>query len=183
MTQPPHPATPLLRPLTLVGLMGVGKTSLGKRLAARLGVPFVDSDDEIEAAARCSISDIFARYGEPHFRQLEARVIERLISERTQLVLATGGGAFMNEGTRRLLLNKTEVIWLRAPLAVLVERTSRRANRPLLKQGDPATILAGLMKKRYPVYAEAPLVLDVDERPMDDTVEALLALTGKEGPR
>lgn len=154
-------ATPrqLLRPLVLVGLMGSGKSSVGRVLGERLGAPFRDSDAEIESAAARSVAEIFEEFGEPEFRGLERRVIARLMAG-PPLVLATGGGAFMNPETRALILSKGVAIWLRASLDVLVGRVSGRTHRPILNRGDPREILAGLMAARYPIYAEAPVVVD-----------------------
>jgi shikimate kinase len=160
--------------IVLVGLMGAGKTCIGKRLAHRLGRPFVDADHEIEAAAGCSIEDIFECHGEAEFRAGERRVISRLLAESGQ-VLATGGGAFMNEETRSEILANAISIWLRADLDLLVRRTSRRNNRPLLKRGDPRTILARLMEERYPVYAEADIVVDCMDGPPEATVDRVMS--------
>ena len=151
------------RAIVLVGLMGAGKTAIGKRLAARLGLPFVDADHEIEAAAGMSVAEIFARYGERAFRDGERRVIARLLSG-PPIVLATGGGAFMDAETRALVRARALSVWLRVPLHVLVRRVSGRADRPLLTGRDPAAVLADLAAKRYPTYAEADIVVDcVDE--------------------
>ncbi|MGG7566360.1 shikimate kinase [Rhodovulum sp. DZ06] len=160
----PIPRRRLLRPVVLVGLMGCGKSSVGRRLADALGAPFVDSDDEVEAAAAMTIPEIFESMGEPAFREGERRVIARLI-EAGPRVIATGGGAFMNDLTRALVKERAASVWLRAELDTLVERTSRRANRPLLSRGDPREILAELMRVRYPVYAEADVC--VESRPND----------------
>ena len=149
----------LRRTVVLVGLMGAGKTSVGKRLAESLGVPFRDSDDEIEAAAGMSIPEIFASMGEPAFRAGERKVIARLLDMPPQ-VLATGGGAFMNAETRALIAEKGVSVWIKADLDTLVERTSRRADRPLLQGGDPRAILGRLMTERHPVYAEAAITVD-----------------------
>lgn len=149
----------LLRPVVLVGLMGSGKSSVGRVLGERLGVAFRDSDAEIEAAAARSIAEIFADFGEGEFRALERRVIVRLMAG-APLVLATGGGAFMNAETRGLILGRGVAVWLRAELDVLVARVAGRTHRPLLNRGDPREILRGLMEVRYPVYAEAQVVVD-----------------------
>lgn len=162
------------RSIVLVGLMGAGKTCIGKRLAERLGLDFVDADHEIEAAAGCSITDIFERHGEAEFRAGERRVIARLLKAPNQ-VLATGGGAFMNEETRQEIRDKAISIWLRADLDLLVRRTSRRNTRPLLKQGDPRAILKRLMDERYPVYAEADIVVDSMDGPPEATVDRVVA--------
>ena len=154
------------RPLVLVGLMGAGKSAIGRRLAGRLGIPFVDVDAEIEKAAGCSISDYFERYGEAAFRVGERKVISRLL-DGPVAVLASGGGAYMDAETRALIGEKAISVWLRAELDVLVERTSRRNDRPLLHRGDPRAILADLMDKRYPIYSQADIVVDSDEGPAD----------------
>jgi shikimate kinase len=147
------------RSIVLVGLMGAGKSNIGRRLAARLGLPFSDSDPEIEAAAGETIEEIFANRGERVFRDGERRVIARLLAQPVH-VLATGGGAFMDPATRALIARRGVSLWLRADLEVLVARVSRRSNRPLLKQGDPRAILAELIERRHPVYAEADVVVD-----------------------
>lgn len=176
---PPAGATPdtllprLDRPVVLVGLMGAGKSCIGKRLASRIGVPFADADAEVERAAGCSIADIFDLYGEAAFRDCERRIMRRLLDERV-LVLATGGGAFVDPDTRALIRDKAVSLWLRADLNTLVRRCSRRDNRPLLRQGDPAEILGRLMERRYPVYAEADLVVDSRDVPADRTVDSVL---------
>jgi shikimate kinase len=149
----------LRRTVVLVGLMGAGKSSVGRRLAEALGVPFRDSDDEIVAAAGMEITDIFARLGESAFRVGERRVISRLLDGPPH-VLATGGGAFMNEETRARIAEGAVSAWLRADLDTLVERVARRDHRPLLRDGDPRVILGRLMAERHPVYAEADLVID-----------------------
>ncbi|HYC04001.1 MAG TPA: shikimate kinase [Azospirillaceae bacterium] len=161
------------RTIVLIGLMGAGKTSIGKRLASRLHLPFVDADQEIEQAAGCSINEIFDRYGEAAFRDGERRVIARLLEQPVQ-VLSTGGGAFMDPATRALIRDRGLSIWLKAPLDLLVQRTARRDNRPLLKQGDPREILQNLIDVRYPVYAEADLTVDSDDRPAEETVERVI---------
>ncbi len=162
------------RSIVLVGLMGAGKSCIGKRLAARLEIPFKDADAEIEAAAGCTISDYFTRYGEPAFREGERRVIARLL-EGPLCVLATGGGAFMDGETRAAIKQAGLSVWLRADLDLLVKRTAGRDHRPLLKTGDPRKILADLMDKRYPVYAESDIVVDSQDASADLTVEAVLA--------
>ena len=173
----PAPEMPPLlagRSLVLVGLMGAGKTSIGRRLAARLGLPFRDADVEIELAAGCTIPELFSRYGETDFRDGERRVIRRLLAGEP-LVLATGGGAFMDPRTRAAIRDDAVSVWLRCRLATLVRRVSTRSNRPLLHDGDPAEILAGLMEKRHPVYAEADLVVDCGDEPPDHTTSKVLA--------
>lgn len=159
--------------IVLVGLMGAGKTSLGKRLAKLSGMTFVDSDTEIEKAAGCSIPEIFDRFGEAEFRAGERRVLERIL-EGEPAVVATGGGAFMDPTTRGLIRKKAISIWLRADLETLVRRTKRRDDRPLLKAGDPRDVLKRLIDERYPVYAEADIVLDVDDESPKEATERLI---------
>lgn len=172
-------------PLVFVGLMGAGKTSVGRRVAKKLGVPFVDADQEIEKAAGRAIADIFEDYGEEAFRDGERKVISRLL-DSDPFVLATGGGAFMNKKTRAIIKQKALSIWLCADLDVLVERTSRRDTRPLLRNGDPARILGTLMKDREPIYAEADLRVDANAKTLDDTINkvltALRQTPNKQGP-
>lgn len=169
-------AIPVLsKPLVLVGLMGAGKTTVGRRLAARLGLPFVDADAEIEAAAGRSISEIFEDFGEAEFRKGERRVITRLLRSRP-LVLATGGGAFMDPKTRARIKDIGISIWLKADIPLLVERVGRRNTRPLLKTGDPREILNKLAAERYPVYAEADITVESGGGPHDEVVEAILAV-------
>lgn len=175
LTEPALPRKPLLqRSLVLVGLMGAGKTVLGRRLSAWLAMPFVDADAAVEEAAGCTIAEIFAREGEPAFRRAERNIIGRLL-EGPPCVLATGGGAFMNDETRALVRQQGISLWLRAELDVLVNRTAGRTHRPLLNQGDPRAILADLMEKRYPLYAEANVVVDVSDESPDVTCQAAVA--------
>jgi len=167
---------PLLgrRSIVLVGMMGVGKSSVGRRLAARLSIPFVDADTEIEKAAGMSIADIFARHGEPYFRSGEARVIARLLEGGPQ-VLATGGGAFMNADTRALIKVKGVSIWLQADFDVLSRRISKRRNeRPLLQTADPAETLRSLLAEREPTYALADLTVQSREVAHDAIVADIL---------
>jgi shikimate kinase len=147
------------RSIVLVGLMGAGKSTVGRRLAQRLGLPFVDSDAEIETAAGQSIPDIFAEHGEDYFREGEKRVIARLL-ENGQQVLATGGGAFMNPQTRSNIRAHGISVWLKADLPLLMKRVKRRDDRPLLKADDPEAVMQRLMDARYPVYAEADLTIE-----------------------
>ncbi|HUF86235.1 MAG TPA: shikimate kinase [Thermohalobaculum sp.] len=149
----------LARPVVLIGLMGAGKTSVGTRLAELLGAPFRDSDAEIERAAALTVPEIFARYGEAHFRDGERRVIGRLLGEGAQ-VLATGGGAFMTPETRALIAERATSVWLRASLDLLAQRTHGRGHRPLLNRGNPRDTLARLIDERYPVYALADIRVD-----------------------
>nr|WP_279340897.1 shikimate kinase [Zavarzinia aquatilis] len=172
---PPHPPFALTRTIVLVGLMGAGKSSVGKRLAQRLHVPFIDADTEIENAAGCTIEEIFERHGEAAFRDGERRVIGRLLTENTPHVLATGGGAFMDPETRARIKASGLSIWLRADLDVLVRRVKKRNNRPLLKRGDPREILGRLIDIRYPVYAEADLTIESVDGPHDHVVDDILA--------
>lgn len=168
------------RPLVLIGLMGAGKSTIGRRLAKEIGWRFVDSDEEIESAAGCSISDIFAIHGEPIFRDLEKRVIGRLVSEEP-LVIATGGGAWMQPGVREIIKARATSVWLRAELDVLTDRVSRRSHRPLLETGDKREILDKLMRERYPVYGEADLIIDSSEGPHDRVVERVIEALDKQG--
>jgi shikimate kinase len=165
-------------PIVLVGLMGAGKSTIGRRLALRLDLPFVDADNEIEAAAGMTISDIFARYGEPYFRDGERRVIQRLI-DGTPKVIATGGGAFVNADTRALILAEALAIWLDAPVEVLADRVKRRDTRPLLRGRDPATVLRDLAATRNPHYAQAHLRVPSANAPHEHTVRAILEALGK----
>jgi shikimate kinase len=162
------------RPVTLVGLMGVGKTTIGRRLAARLDLPFVDADAEIEVASGMAVSEIFARFGEAHFRDGERRVIARLIDGAPK-VIATGGGAFIDADTRALILARTRAVWLDAEIATLVERVRRRDTRPLLKGKDPAEVLKALAAVRNPIYAEAPIHIGSKRGPHTETVDAIIA--------
>jgi shikimate kinase len=161
------------RTIVLVGLMGAGKTSVGRRLAQQLGVPFIDSDAEVEAAANATVAEIFARDGEAAFRAGERKVIARLL-DGPVTVMATGGGAFMDPETRARIRARGVSVWLRADLEILVQRVARRKSRPLLNQGDPREILARLIDLRHPVYAEADLVVDSQDGPTEATVQRVL---------
>lgn len=161
------------RSIVLVGLMGVGKSTVGRRLAARLGMNFVDADEEIELAAGMSITEIFAKYGEAAFRDGERRVIARLITG-PPCVLATGGGAFVNDETRALILRDALAIWLDADIETLVARVERRQTRPLLVGKDPRTVLTELAAIRNPLYAQAPIRVASASAPHDVTVNAIL---------
>lgn len=176
MTTPHHPS----RSIVLVGLMGAGKSCIGRRLAQRLGLPFADADIEIERAAGCSISDIFALYGEAAFRDGERRVIARLLGGPRQVV-ALGGGAFMDAETRALLRERAVSVWLRADLDLLVRRTAGRSHRPLLNQGDPRATLERLMAQRYPVYGEADIIVDTRDEPPEKTTERVLDALARAG--
>lgn len=161
------------RCIVMVGLMGAGKSSIGRRLAARLKLPFVDADSEIEAAAGCTIAEFFERHGEAAFRDGERRVIARLL-DGPRKVLATGGGAFMDEATRDAIADHGVSVWLRADLETLVRRTSRRSDRPLLNDGEPEEILKNLMDTRYPIYEQADIVVESDDGPPEQTVERVI---------
>lgn len=163
----------LSRPIVLIGLMGSGKSTVGRRLAARLHLPFVDADHEIEVAAGLSIPEIFARFGEAHFRDGERRVISRLIDGNPKIV-ATGGGAFMQDDTRQLILDKATAIWLDADIDVLADRVGRRDGRPLLKDREPREVLAELAAIRNPVYALAPIHVRSQPLPHEATVDSIM---------
>ncbi|KKC34300.1 shikimate kinase [Devosia psychrophila] len=166
------------RPLVLVGMMGAGKTTVGRRLAARLNRNFLDSDEEIEKAAQMTIPEIFEQRGEPEFRAGETRVIARVLKEYG-VVLATGGGAFVNLETRALMKGEAVTVWLKAEIDILFERVSRRSNRPLLKTANPRATLQKLIDDRYPIYAEADVTVISRDVPQDavagDVVEAVLS--------
>ncbi len=161
------------RPVVLVGMMGVGKSTIGRKLAQLLALPFTDADDAIEDAAQMSIPEIFAQFGEEEFRDGERRVIARLL-ESPPGILATGGGAFAQDETRRLILEKGVAIWLDCDVRTLVERVGRKDTRPLLRDGDPAEILARLKREREPFYAQAPLHVLSDSGPHAETVNRIL---------
>ncbi len=165
------------QPIVLVGLMGAGKTTIGRRLAQLLDIPFVDSDQEIVEAAGCSISDIFELYGEEVFRDLEKRVMKRLLGQGA-CVIATGGGAFIQPVIREQILEKSIAVWLNAELDVLVDRVSRRDTRPLLKTGDKQTIMKRLMEERYPIYALAHLNIDSNAGPHEEVVDKIVDALG-----
>lgn len=164
----------LTKPVVLVGMMGAGKTSVGRHLAQKLGLPFIDADSEIEAAAQATISEIFERDGEAVFRNGERRVIARLL-EGPLCVLATGGGAFMSEETRAKIRERAISVWLRADLDLLTRRVGRRRDRPLLNNGSPRETLAKLLALRSPVYAEADIVVESGEQTPDQVAEAVIA--------
>ncbi len=161
------------RSIVLIGLMGAGKTSIGRRLAARLDLPFTDADSEIEIAAGKTIPEIFADHGEEHFRQGESKVIERLLNAEQQ-VLATGGGAYMSAQTRNNVAEHGFCIWLRAELDLLMKRVSRRNNRPLLMNTDPEETMKRLISERHPVYTGADLVIDSRDEPHDVIVGEII---------
>lgn len=182
MTQPPQivpddrigaVARRLDRPVVLVGLMGAGKSTVGRRLAAMLGKRFFDADEEIEKAAQMSIADIFEQFGEASFRDGERRVIGRLMENR-QGVIATGGGAFVNDETRALILDRGIAVWIDCPIATLVERTARKNTRPLLRQGDPREILTRLHAERQPFYAQAPIRVTSEQGHHSETALAII---------
>jgi len=162
------------RSIVLVGLMGAGKSTVGRRLAARLGLRFRDADNEIEAAAGMSIPDIFATYGEAHFRDGERRVIERLLHGKP-MVLATGGGAYMDSATREAIAECGVSVWLRADLETLMRRVRKRSNRPLLQNPDPEGTMQRLIDARYPVYALADVCVESREGPHEKVVEAIIS--------
>jgi shikimate kinase len=160
--------------LVLVGMMGAGKTSVGRRLASGLGVPFKDADAEIELAAGCTINEIFERFGEPAFRDGERKVIARLLTEQPH-VLATGGGAFIDPETRTRVKQDAISIWLRARLDLLMERVQRKDNRPLLRNNDSRATLEHLLKEREPFYSQADIIIESDEGPHEAVVRRILA--------
>ena len=162
------------RCIVLVGLMGAGKSTVGRRLAKRLSLPFVDSDEEIEKAADRSVSEIFDSFGEASFRDGERRVIARLLDGPLK-VIATGGGAFMDPATRSLILEKCVAVWLDADVPTLAERVARRDNRPLLRGKDPAEVLEGLADKRRPFYAEAHIHIRSEAVPHERAVDLIVA--------
>lgn len=167
------------RPIVLVGMMGVGKSSVGKRLASLLDCAFVDADEEIERSAQMTIPEIFETFGEPYFRDGERRVIARLMSESIEklggrIVIATGGGAFCNPETRALILDKAITVWLDSEIDTLVERTARKDNRPLLKQGDPRETLTRLREERRPHYSQAPIHVLSGSGPHVQTINKVL---------
>jgi len=165
------------RSIVIIGLMGAGKTTVGRRLAERLDLPFVDADAEIEKAAGRTIAEIFAEYGEPYFRDGERKVIARLLGAGPQ-VLATGGGAYMNEDTRLAVKQHGIAVWLKASLPLLMKRVRRRSHRPLLRAEDPETIMRRLMDERYPVYGDADISVESRDIPhniiVNDVLRALM---------
>ncbi len=162
------------RSIALIGLMGAGKSAIGRRLAARLELPYADADVEIEAAAGESVESIFAHHGEAAFRDGERRVIARLL-ESGPMVLATGGGAYMNAATRERLRMRAVTIWLRAELAVLLHRVGRKENRPLLKTGDPRAVMERLIEERYPIYALADITIESRDVAHEVIVDEIVA--------
>ncbi len=164
--------------VVLVGMMGSGKSAIGRRLATALGVPFRDADTEIERAAGCSVNEIFARHGESAFRDGERKVVARLLNEPPQ-VLATGGGAFLDEKTRARIKAEAISVWLKADLALLVERVSRKETRPLLKNVDQRAVLEKLIHEREPIYAQADITVESDESPHDSIVKRIIVALEK----
>ena len=165
------------QPIALVGMMGVGKSSVGRKLAQVLRLPFVDADEAIEEAAKMSIPEIFEAYGEPYFRDGERRVIARLIEQQQggrPHVIATGGGAFINPETRRLILDRAIAVWLDSDVETLLDRVARKDNRPLLRGGDPREILTRLRAERAPCYAEAPIKVVSHNGPHNRTLDKVL---------
>ena len=171
----------LTRTIALVGMMGAGKSSIGRRLAARMEVAFFDADSEIEAAAGRPIAEIFATYGEPAFRDCERKVISRLVAEKPPHILATGGGAFMAAETRERLKEATVTVWLRAPLDILFARVKRKTDRPLLKTPNPRETLEQILAEREPTYATADVIIDSENAPHEITVERLLTMLTENG--
>lgn len=169
------------RPLVLIGLMGAGKSTIGRRLAKKLGWKFVDSDDEIVEAAGCSIADIFTMHGETIFRDLEARVLKRLMQEK-ECVIATGGGAWIQPPVRELIQQHATSVWLRAKLPVLVSRVQHRNHRPLLETGDKESILKKLMDERYPIYEKADVTVDSGGSSHEKVVDNVIAALDKYRP-
>ena len=171
-------AIAMLRTVVMVGLMGAGKSTIGRRLATRLRVPFVDADAEIEAAAGCTIAAFFARYGEAAFRDGERRVMARLLTGPI-CVLAAGGGAFMDPQTRSLIKDRAVSVWLKADLDVLASRTTGRTHRPLLHGDDPQGVLARLIDERYPVYSMADITVESTDGPREVMVEQVVVALGR----
>lgn len=161
----------IIKPIVMIGLMGAGKSRIGRELASKYGLAFIDTDDEIVKAAGCSVSDIFKQYGERAFRDVEERVISRLLTDEPRII-ATGGGAFMNKKIRKLITKKATSIWLKAELDVLIKRTALRSDRPLLEKGNPERILKTLMIERYPFYSKADIVVDSLDVTVESTVKA-----------
>jgi shikimate kinase len=166
------------RLIVFVGLMASGKTSVGRIVAQRLGMPFVDADQEIETAANMSVTEIFERHGEPYFRSGERRVIERILKEGPR-VLATGGGAFMNTETRANIRQRGISIWLKSDAETIFRRARRRSNRPLLQNPDPEGTIRRLMDERYPIYAEADITVLSGDGPQDATADEAVAALGR----
>jgi shikimate kinase len=170
----------LSRTVALVGMMGAGKSSVGRRLATRLGVNFKDADSEIELAAGCPVTEIFERYGEQAFRDGERKVIARLLDEAPH-VLATGGGAFIDATTRARLTQSAVTVWIKVPVEVLMKRVQRRNTRPLLRTTDPRATLERLLAERTPIYAQADLIIESDDGPHSAAVDQILAALSERG--
>lgn len=162
--------------------MGAGKSTVGRRLAGVLNLPFHDSDDEIETASRMSVPELFAAYGEPEFRALEARILSRL-ANGPQAVISTGGGAYMREDTRRVLRERAVTVWLRADLDILMERVSKRPGRPLLAAPDPRAVMKDLMDKRYPVYALANVAIETRDVKREVIVQEIIEAVARQPDR
>jgi shikimate kinase len=171
------------RSIVFIGLMGAGKTVIGRKVATMLGLPFTDSDHEIETVSRMTIPELFANYGEEEFRALERRVIVRLLKEGPQ-VLSTGGGAFMSERTRRAIARQGVSVWLKADIDTLMHRVAKRQNRPLLNTEDPRAVMQRLMDLRYPVYAQAGITVRTRDEPKEviaaEVVDGLVSYFGKD---
>ena len=167
----------LKKTVVLVGIMGAGKSTVGKILADRLGMQFIDADQEIEHAAGCTITDFFEKYGEVEFRKGEERVISRILAGEP-CVLATGGGAFMSEATRLLIKKMATSVWLRVSFEVLAKRLEKRSDRPLLQTTDPQQTLKALIKKRYPIYNDADFIVDAENDGVDITVSKVIECLG-----
>lgn len=166
----------LNKPIVLVGLMGAGKTSVGRALARKLGIPFIDSDKEIEAAAGCSVVDIFSMYGEDEFRRVEQRVIERILDTPPAIkVISTGEGAFITPTIRKMVLSRAKSIWLKADLDLLVKRTNSRNTRPQLLNTDSRKILAQLIDERYKTYAMADIMVETHDESLRKTLDHVMA--------
>lgn len=164
------------RPIVMVGLMGAGKTSIGRALSRRLGIPFVDSDKEIEAAAGCSVVDIFSMYGEEEFRRVEQRVIQRLLDQPPLLkVISTGEGAFITPAVREMVQGRALTVWLKADLDLLVKRTNFRDTRPQLLNADSKKILSQLIQERYKIYAEADITVETKDESLQKTLSKVIA--------
>ncbi|HZF46326.1 MAG TPA: shikimate kinase [Sphingomonadaceae bacterium] len=161
------------RPIALVGMMGVGKSTIGRKLASLLHLPFTDADEAIEKAAQMSVSEIFARFGEAYFRDGERRVIARLAADRPSII-ATGGGAFVNDETRHLLMDKAICVWLDCDTDTLVERVGRKDTRPLLREGNPREIITRLKTEREPYYSQAPIKVMSEAGPHNQAVQRIL---------
>jgi shikimate kinase len=166
------------RSVVMVGLMGCGKSSVGRRLASKLALPFIDADEEIERVAQKSITEIFADHGEAFFRDRECKVISRLLASGPQ-VLATGGGAFVNPETRAQIEAGGVTVWLKAELPVLMRRVNKRENRPLLKVADPEAVMRDLMATRYPIYAQADITIESRDVPHDSIVAEIIEVLSK----